>query len=270
MKIFIKPILAVLLFCVMQVLVGVVFASFGMKDQDAMVANSDWLALAIIISGLLTALILYRMHMFRRKTIDPRLVNWSYAHLGVVGSLIGIFAVDLISEKLDLPDLMQMQFIGLSNTMLGILAIAVIGPIVEELVFRAGVLGYLVRNGMDSRLAIAISAIVFGLIHFNPAQIPAATIIGVLLGIVYVKSHSIVLTSIVHIINNGIAVMEMRKLGETLADFSLTEVMGGQLTRIFIIASLLLCYVFMKEYIRKYHRPRGRRRHHHHHHHHRF
>lgn len=267
MKIFIKPVLAVLLFCVMQVLAGVVFATFGMKGQDAMVTNSDWLALAIIISGLLTALVLYRMHMFRRKTIDPRLVNWSYAHLGVVGALIGVFAVDLISEKLNLPDLMQMQFMELANTTLGVLAIAVIGPIVEELVFRAGVLGYLVRNGMDSRLAIAISAIVFGLIHFNPAQIPAATIIGVLLGILYVKSHSIVLTSIVHILNNGLAVIEMRKFGETIADFSLTEVMGGQLTTIFILTSMLLCYVFLKEYVRKYHRPRGRRRRHHHHHH---
>lgn len=266
MKMFVKPIVAVLLFLAMQLLSGLVFTVFGMNAQDAMVAHSDWLAWATIISGLLTALILYRMRMFRTKTLDPRHINWGYAHLGVVGSLVGIFAVDLISEMLDLPDLMQMEFIQLANSMWGILAIAIVGPIVEELVFRASFLGYLVRNGLDSRIAIIISALVFGIIHFNPAQIPAATIIGVLLGVVYVKSHSIVLTSIIHIINNSLAIYEMRKFGETINDFSLTQVIGGTLTLVFIATSVLLCYVFLSEYVRKYHRPRTRHRHHHHHH----
>lgn len=269
MKILIKPIVAVLLFCIMQVLSGLVLVAFGMENQEAMLANPTWLALSIIVSGLLTVLILYFMHMFHLKNIDPRLINFSYAHLGVIGVLIGIFAIDLISEILNLPDLMQMEFLGLANNPLGILAIAVVGPIVEELVFRAGVLGYLVRNEMNSWTAIIISAILFGIIHFNPAQIPAAILIGILLGILYVKSHSIVLTSIVHIINNGLAVFEMRKFGDTIADFRLTEVMGNGLTLLFIVVSLLLCYVFMSEYIRKYHRPKGirHRRHHHHHHH---
>ena len=265
MKIFVKPIVAVLLFCVMQLLSGLALFAFGMKDQEAMLAQPEWLALSIIVSGLLTAVILYRMHMFHLRTIDPRYINWPYAHLGIIGALIGIFAIDLISEKLELPDLMQMEFIGLANNPWGILAIAVIGPIVEELVFRAGVLGYLVRNEMKSWQAILISAIVFGLIHFNPAQIPAAALIGVLLGIVYVKSHSIVLTSIIHIINNSLAVFEMRKFGDTLADFSLTKVMGGQLTLLFIVTCSLLCYVFLSEYVRKYHRRKNIRRHHHHH-----
>lgn len=267
MKIFIKPILAVIIFCIMQLLAGMVFTLFSSTPQDAILNRPGLFATSIMVSGILTVGILYWMHMFSPRTFDPRRVNWNYAYLGIIGVLLGILVVDLLSEKLKLPDLMQLEFIGLSQNRLGVLAIAIVGPIVEEVVFRASVLGYMLRHEVGQWTAIAVSAILFGLVHFNPAQIPAAIIIGMLLGIIYVKSHSVILTSIIHIINNSLAVYEMRVFGGLIKDFSLTNIMGESLAELYILVCALLCFVFLRDYMKKYHRIKNIHKHHHHHHH---
>lgn len=81
------------------------------------------------------------------------------------------------------------------------LAVAV-APITEELVFRGVILrGFLGR--WRPAVAIAVSALLFAVMHMNAAQFPVAFILGCVLGWVYVRTRSLGLCIAGHALNNA-------------------------------------------------------------------
>ena len=234
-NVYLKVVLALVIFLVMQGLGGLLVVvvsgvinhySAGEMANGAQ-ASPTLLALAVIISGLLSCLILWGMKMIRLpKALDCSVVRWCPALLGILAAVVGIFSTDMASEMLNLPDMMEDVFMDLAKNFWGILGIAIIGPIVEELVFREGIQGSLERSGKPFWLAAVVSALCFGLIHLNPAQIPFAFVMGLILSVIYHKTGNAVVTSIIHILNNSIAVLQMNLLGEKAADFKMGEWMG--------------------------------------------
>ena len=255
MKRYSKPILAVVVFLLMQLLAGGIIAIVnGILHQDTF--SPTLIALSTIVSGLLTVVVVRRMRMLKTKNFNPKNVQWKHAALPIVGALLGIIGANLLSEQIDLPNVMEVEFLALSRSFWGILAIVFIGPIVEEIVFREAVIGQLIRHGEHRWVAIVFSALCFGISHLNPAQIPFAAIMGLVLGVVYVRTHSIVFTSIVHILNNAISVIEMNILGERATDISYAELLGGNaIAWVYIVVSGALCVLFLREFWKKYHRP---------------
>lgn len=275
MKVFLKPIIAVLVFILMELLVGGIIGMIGnLLFHPGEGGKAAIIALSIIISGVLTVFILNKMNMIKWRVANPKTISWKKAPLAIVGALMGIIAANLLNEKLDLPNLIEAEMGALCHTFWGVLAITIIGPIVEELVFREGIIGYLIRRGQHRWVAIIFSSLMFGIIHLNPAQVPFAFIMGIVLGVVYVKSHSIVLTSIIHILNNTIAVVEIIILGERANDLSYAELLGGSgIAWVYIIICTGLCVLFLLEFWKQYHRKHDvstddEHHHHHHHHHH--
>ncbi len=260
-NVYIKVALAVFVFCLMQflgsvVLTAVLAVTGGVESIEALAghvgANPVAIALTVMITGVLSCAILTGMKMIRP------LESWRDGTLGgkqwmlaLPGAVLGIFAIDLLGEKFELPDLMQQDFLAMANNVWGILAIAVVGPVVEELVFREGMQGHMLRSGVPAWRAIIISALCFGIIHFNPAQVPFAFGIGLILGIIYYKTGNVVLTSLIHVLNNSAAVMEMRILGDDINNFSYEEALGGTLASYLYIAvagtiSLFLLHRYWK------------------------
>ena len=275
MKVFLKPIIAVLVFILMELLVGGIIGMIGnLLFHPGEGGKAAIIALSIIISGVLTVFVLNKMNMIKWRVANPKTISWKKAPLAIVGALMGIIAANLLNEKLDLPNLIEAEMGALCHTFWGVLAITIIGPIVEELVFREGIIGYLIRRGQHRWVAIIFSSLMFGIIHLNPAQVPFAFIMGIVLGVVYVKSHSIVLTSIIHILNNTIAVVEIILLGERANDLSYAELLGGSgIAWVYIIICTGLCVLFLLEFWKQYHRKHvvstdDEHHHHHHHHHH--
>lgn len=271
MKVFLKPIIAVLVFILMELLVGGIIGMIGnLLFHPGEGGKAAIIALSIIISGVLTVFILNKMNMIKWRVANPKTISWRKAPLAIVGALMGIIAANLLNEKLDLPNLIETEMGVLCHTFWGVLAITIIGPIVEELVFREGIIGYLIRRGQHRWVAIIFSSLMFGIIHLNPAQVPFAFIMGIVLGVVYVKSHSIVLTSIIHILNNTIAVVEIILLGERANDLSYAELLGGSgIAWVYIIICTGLCVLFLLEFWKQYHRKHVVSTdddHHHHHH----
>jgi uncharacterized protein len=82
-----------------------------------------------------------------------------------------------------------------------LLGALILGPILEEVVFRGIVLRGLLSTYSPSK-SIWISAIIFGLIHFEPILIPSAILFGLFFGYVYVKTRSLGLPVILHFMAN--------------------------------------------------------------------
>lgn len=175
-------------------------------------------------------------------------IKWEWALVAIVAAFMGTLAGNLLIEIMNLPDLFGEDMMDMANSIWGILTIAIIGPIAEELVLREGVCGYMIRNGSSPTKAIWVSAIIFGIIHFNPAQVAIAMIIGIILGVVYVKTGNIVVTSIIHILNNCFAVVQMKVLGEEAKDFKMVEWVGGYtLAGICIIIGFAGCFYLLRK-----------------------
>ena len=77
----------------------------------------------------------------------------------------------------------------------------------EELLFRGGVQTdlQLHDSGQGPFVAIGITAAIFALVHLNPAQMPAALVIGILLGFAYWWTGSLVAPILIHVFNNSFA-----------------------------------------------------------------
>ena len=242
-----KALWAILTFVLLQGFGGVVLALlFPALPPVAM-------GLTVIITGLLSVGIIYWMGCIDKHSVwDVHRIHWRMVPLAIAGAFSGIFASDFLCELLNLPDLMSDQFQGMAQSFWGILSMAIVAPVVEELVFREAVLGHLLRKGVQPWAAIISSALAFGVVHGNPVQIPFATIVGVLLAIIYYKTGNIVVPVIVHILNNSMAVVEMNLLGDQAETFRYADIWGSTGTLIATILCTAVCIFLMRMFWKRY------------------
>ena len=83
---------------------------------------------------------------------------------------------------------------------------AIIPAFSEELLFRGVILSNLRPYGKG--MAVIVSALLFGLMHMNAAQLLYATAAGVVLGLVYIKTNSLWLCVLIHFCNNLFNILE--------------------------------------------------------------
>lgn len=143
------------------------------------------------------------------------LIGYVYILLGnVLSNYASTFLGDIFgiapSEAIN-----QLTIIGGLNStgaIFMILSAVVMGPVVEELIFRKAMFG-LFENG---KIALVVSAILFGSIHLiGEASIPAALInglsyytMGFIFGYIYLKNNKNIIASIsIHILSNLISVI---------------------------------------------------------------
>jgi glutamate-5-semialdehyde dehydrogenase len=91
---------------------------------------------------------------------------------------------------------------------LGFVLAVVVAPLTEEVLFRGLILRGLLGRWRPS-LAIVTSALLFALLHFNPAQTPVALVLGLVLGWLYYRTRSIGLCILGHAVNNASAYLAL-------------------------------------------------------------
>ena len=94
-----------------------------------------------------------------------------------------------------------------------ILKVVIIAPVIEELIFRGVIMHGLMRN-YSKYTAVVVSALMFALFHLNPWQFPATFILGLLLGMVMLRTRNIYLCILGHAINNGLVLFSIQFAGE--------------------------------------------------------
>ena len=93
------------------------------------------------------------------------------------------------------------------GVVLQFITIALVPAFCEEFLFRGVVLSNLMPYGKST--AIIVSAVCFGLMHSNFQQFLYATVAGIVLGVVYVLTDSIWPSTIIHMINNALSVLQL-------------------------------------------------------------
>ena len=112
-----------------------------------------------------------------------------------------------------IPNIMEQSFDILQSGWGGILAISIIGPVLEELLFRGAITKALLQQYSPAK-AILIAAFLFGVFHINPAQILPAFLIGILFAWTYYKTTSLIPCILMHILNNSLSVFLSTKYPE--------------------------------------------------------
>lgn len=255
-KVLKHSILTILIFIASQMLFGLAAQPFQMVFGTSF---NNIVVLLTVVSGIVSILLssfcFHNIDFRESIRIHTKMdrMNIFVCATAIIAALCGIFATNIMSEFINLPDLMEDQFIDMSKSIIGIIGIGVIAPVIEEYIFREAIEGQMLRSGIKPWKAILISAFAFGLIHFNPAQVPFAMIIGIILGILYYKTRNILLCSIVHIINNSTAIVQMSIYGENSKDIRLTEILGGTApTLCYMLISLIVCIFFLRRFCSRY------------------
>jgi sodium transport system permease protein len=89
------------------------------------------------------------------------------------------------------------------------LAFAVAPAICEELAFRGFLLSGFVRGGRE-RLAIVLSALAFGIMHMIPQQVFNAALLGLVLGLIAVRTRSLLPGIVFHLCYNSFELLRNR------------------------------------------------------------
>jgi membrane protease YdiL (CAAX protease family) len=129
--------------------------------------------------------------------------------------------------------------------------VAIIAPVVEELIFRGIILQGLRRN-YSAFISVFMSALLFALFHLNPWQFPATFILGLLLGWITVMNNNILLAIIGHSINNLMVLLSINYWDEisTMQIFSSENNTVMLISAVVAIISLVLIYVFSMPWFR--------------------
>lgn len=173
--------------------------------------DSTYTSLVLLAQVLSTAAM--GIHLLVGKYVPLNRKTWSYCSSSkvLIASVVFILALGLwtnyLSELADLPNSMQETFEMMMRHPLGIIAIVIMAPIVEELLFRGAIEGYLLRKWKHPAGAIVFSSLVFGLVHGNWVQAPFAFVIGLALGWMYYRTGSLLPGILMHFVNNGTAVL---------------------------------------------------------------
>jgi len=263
---FVYPIIAVVAFLVFQALVSVVilvttifsdtqgFREIMAQGNPMALVSGEAMAWTTIVSGILTVVALGLFKAFDwKKVLDVKSIDWKMSFVAILASIIGIFGLNIIEEWIDLPNLIEDIFTDMSSTVIGFTAIGIAAPIAEEFVFREGVAGNMFRAGFNKWAVILISAFIFGAIHGNPAQVPFAAAMGVVLAIIYYKTGNIVVPIILHILNNTAACIQTNVLGEEAKDYSMIQDMGGLAIALPVaLVCIGICVVLLRVFWKKY------------------
>lgn len=102
----------------------------------------------------------------------------------------------------------QIGFIA-ENHVIMFIMVVIIAPILEEVLFRGIVLKGLLNKGMPDNTAIFVSSLAFAIFHANPWQFVGALCLGMVLGLAYERTKTLLAPILLHALNNLISTILM-------------------------------------------------------------
>ena len=136
---------------------------------------------------------------------DPQFLILSF--LGCLGAvnvagfvfLLYYQLIDLMGGSFAVPQISLLSGDPLAMVFL-LLYLCILGPVLEELIFRGLILNALKPFGQMS--AILVSSLFFAMFHMNLVQLPTPLLMGLILGFVTLRTCSVYPAILFHILNN--------------------------------------------------------------------
>lgn len=173
------------------------------KDQ---VMNATGMIITMALFSIITmaVFLMAKWSVVSRHWVRTR--PWVVLFWCVVAALGALVPSVWLQEHMpELPNLVEGEFDMIMKDRMGYFVVGLLAPLAEEMVFRGAILRSLLRWKSNPWVGIVISAILFAVIHMNPAQMPHAFLIGLLLGWMYWRTDSIVPGVVYHWVNNTVA-----------------------------------------------------------------
>lgn len=158
----------------------------------------------------------------------------SYAGNGMI-SLSGLYQV---SDEYD--KIAEMIYQG--NVVLELIVLAILTPIVEELIFR-GLMYTQLTEFMKKKHAIFLAALLFGLYHGNFLQTVYAFALGLLMIYVYERFHTLLAPILFHIGSNALGIL----MTETSIFGFLYQTEGMMYTTVIVSSLMIIGVVWLIE-----------------------
>lgn len=250
-----KAIWYLIVFLIVEVFVGIisglVFPNSGEGD------SVDREIIVILLSSVVSGIIVMALFFWRRwcpvslnyiKSRPLKVLLWTVV-VALASLVPSVWLVELLPEQY-IQNNNEALFELIMRDGLGYVIVGLVAPIVEEVVFRGAILRALLawsdqwenkRETMTWAM-ISLSAIIFALVHANPAQMPHAFLIGILLGWLYYRTGSIVPGVLFHWVNNTAAMLLAYTFPDVPVDANLDAYFGGsqQAVMTAVIVSLIV------------------------------
>ena len=220
-------------FTFISMTVGVVYADLkGILTVDSLAQLAEYetllslpeanniyiwsMSIGLFLSALAMLLFLYMIKGYRiRLNLLSSMSSRSllYSTLLVFSSM---FALNIFVQWFGLEDKLTDELGGIAHNVLGVITISLVAPLLEEVLFRGAIQGYMMRR-YNPWVAIVSAALVFGIFHLNPVQTLYATLIGIVFGWIYYRTGSLLSVIVGHVLNNSMASVALLFLPESEA-----------------------------------------------------
>lgn len=219
---------------------GLVEAAYILLKGQGNEIDATGLIVATLLADIITLVVflMARWAVVSRHWVQTR--PWTVLFWCVLAAFGAILPSSWLQELLPpLPNLAENEFELILGNRMGYLVIGLMAPLVEELVLRGAVLKALLQWKKNPWIGIVISALMFAFVHMNPAQMPHAFLIGLLVGWMYYRTDSIVPGVVFHWVNNTIAYVLYQFYPDP--DMEMIDLFQGNQQSVLLAVAFSLC-----------------------------
>ncbi|MBO5374891.1 MAG: CPBP family intramembrane metalloprotease [Clostridia bacterium] len=203
-----------LIYFLSQILVGIVLGVVFMiampseSIDDILVTRSLEISVISNVISIVFCVLLMRV-MEKKSTAEGLDMNVSFIRpktvlgLSLALGVFGQYAIAVFLSFIPFPESwIEMQgassdLITSGSLAMQFIAVAIMAPLAEEIIFRVCIQGTLSRH-LPKWVAIISTSFIFGLMHGNPIAIIYATVLGILMGWLYSEFKSIFPSMVFH------------------------------------------------------------------------
>ncbi len=237
-----NAIIYVIIFLGIQAAIGLIAPAAWKLASGSADVTAPMLITTTVVANLITIALFLQTRWAAVSPTWLRSRPWTVLAWSVVAALGLIIPSTWLQEQMpELPNFSEQQMEQLLGSRWGYLAVGLLAPLAEEIVFRGAILRALLHTRWSPLAAIAVSALLFGAAHLNPAQFPHAFVIGMLLGWMYWRTGSILPGVAYHWANNSIAYVVYNLYPDP--DIRLADIFKGSQTHVLLAVGFSLLIV---------------------------
>jgi uncharacterized protein len=198
-----------------------IYDGYGSSKEIATVASTHWSIAAFFIATIVTMLLL-RIDLketapHRNRASISEAIGWSIGGfiLAIITQMIaGMIELNILGIK---PGSENTQMIVdlVKVTPLFLIIVTILGPILEEIIFRYVLFGTLYKK-LNFFLSALISSLIFAVVHMDFSHILVYASMGFVFSFLYVKTKRIIVPIVAHTLMNALVMFMQLSLGEII------------------------------------------------------